>query len=56
MREAITWESTRVRQLFDAAVDSTKHGEPMPGRLSQRLGEALTLAGFAGGVAGGGGD
>ncbi len=44
VREAITWQSTRVRQLFDEAIRTTQRDTPMPGRLLERLGEALALA------------
>jgi high-affinity iron transporter len=45
VREAITWQTTRVRVLFDdAARDAGEVGMPMPGRLMERLGEALVLA------------
>lgn len=44
-REAITWQTTRVRQLLDEAVRSTQQPDvPLPGRLMERLGEAMTLA------------
>ena len=44
VREAITWQTTRVRQLLSEAAATTKQAEPMPGRLSERLAEATTLA------------
>lgn len=45
VREAITWQTTRARQRLDEAVRSTKPGQvPMPGRLAERLTEAMTLA------------
>jgi high-affinity iron transporter len=48
-REAITWQTTRARQLLDEAVRSTKPGQiPMPGRLAERLTEAATLADLPG--------
>jgi high-affinity iron transporter len=44
-REAITWQTTRVRQLLDEAVRSAEQVDvPMPGRLMERLGEAMALA------------
>ncbi len=43
-REAVTWQTTRVRQLLDEAVRSTQGSAPLPGRLLERLGEASTLA------------
>ena len=45
MREAITWQTSRVRQLLADALRSTQDAlVPMPGRLLERLGEAMTLA------------
>jgi high-affinity iron transporter len=44
IRESITWQTTRVRQLFDESVRTAQHNTPLPGRLMERLGEALTLA------------
>ncbi|MDB5296092.1 MAG: iron permease [Phycisphaerales bacterium] len=44
-REAITWQTTRVRVLLDEATRSAAAKDhPMPGRLLERLGEAVTLA------------
>ena len=43
-REAITWETTRVRQLLAESGRAVKDPEPMPGRLAESLGEATTLA------------
>jgi high-affinity iron transporter len=44
VREAITWETARVRQLLAAARDAAAHPDvPMPGRLAEELGEASTL-------------
>lgn len=43
-REAITWQTSRVRQLLDEAVRSTRQSSPLPGRLLERLGEAAALA------------
>lgn len=42
-RESITWQSTRVRQLLDECARSVTKDEPLPGRLMERLGEAITL-------------
>ena len=45
VREAITWHTARVRQLLADATHSTEHADtPLPGRLRERLGEAITLA------------
>ncbi len=44
VREAITWQTSRVRQLLDEAVRTTTVDLPLPGRLMERLGEAMTLA------------
>ena len=45
VREAITWQTSRVRQLLAAATAATEHPQvPMPGRLAEQLGEAATLA------------
>jgi high-affinity iron transporter len=45
VREAITWQTTRVRQLFDEATRDAAHPDaPLPGRLMEQLGEALALA------------
>ncbi len=45
VREAITWQTSRVRQLLAEALHSTHEADvPMPGRLLERLGEAMTLA------------
>ena len=44
VREAITWQTTRVRQLVGEAAATTKQPTPMPGRLRERLAEATTLA------------
>ena len=43
-REAITWQTSRVRQLLDDSFRSTQANTPLPGRLMERLGEAMTLA------------
>ena len=44
-REAITWQSTRVRQLFSEATRAVARTDlPMPGRLMEWLGETLALA------------
>jgi high-affinity iron transporter len=43
-REAITWQTTRARQLLDEAARSTHRDIPMPGRLAERFAEAMTLA------------
>lgn len=43
-REAITWQTTRVRQLLSQIDHAASQSVPMPGRLRQRLAEALTLA------------
>lgn len=44
VREAVTWQTTRVRQLFDEAARSAERSVAMPGRLLEQLGEALALA------------
>ena len=45
VREAITWQTSRVRQLLADATHSTDHADaPMPDRLMERLGEATALA------------
>lgn len=43
-REAVTWQTTRVRQLVSEAATLTKQGTPMPGRLREMLAEATTLS------------
>lgn len=43
-REAITWQTTRVRQLLAEIAASAREKQPMPGRLRERLGEAVALA------------
>jgi len=43
-REAITWQTTRVRQLLAEIDQSAAKPVPLPGRLRQRLAEAVTLA------------
>lgn len=43
-REAITWQTTRVRQLLSQIEHAASQSVPMPGRLRQRLAEATTLA------------
>jgi high-affinity iron transporter len=43
-REAITWQTTRARQLLDEATRSAQQDVPMPGRLKERAAEAVTLA------------
>ena len=44
-REAVTWQTTRVRQLLSEAARSTQQtNAAMPGRLRERLAEAATLA------------
>ncbi len=43
-REAVTWQTTRVRQLLDEATRSANGKVALPGRLLERLGEAATLA------------
>ena len=49
VREAITWQTARVRQLLAAASNSAAHADvPMPGRLAEELGEAATLAAVPG--------
>lgn len=44
VREAITWQTTRARQLLDEAVRSTRKPVAMKHRLSERVIEAMTLA------------
>jgi high-affinity iron transporter len=44
VREAITWQTTRARQLLDEAVRSTQRDIKMSGRLCERLAEARILA------------
>jgi hypothetical protein len=45
VREAVTWQTTRARQLLDEAARSTRRQDvPMPGRLAERLTEAAVLA------------
>ena len=49
VREAITWQTARVRQLLAAAALAAGHPDvPMPGRLAEGLGEAATLAAVPG--------
>ncbi|MDB5327844.1 MAG: High-affinity iron transporter, partial [Phycisphaerales bacterium] len=43
-REAVTWQTTRVRQLLSEAARSTQQPHAMPGRLREHLAEAATLA------------
>lgn len=43
-REAITWQTTRVRQLLDQATRAAQVDLAMPGRLMERIGEATALA------------
>ena len=43
-REAITWQTTRVRQLLSEIEATAKEQVPLPGRLRERLAEATTLA------------
>ena len=43
-REAITWQTTRARQLLDQAGRISRDPVVMPGRLQELLGEAITLA------------
>lgn len=43
-REAISWQSARVRSLLDQAERSVRGSVPLPGRLDERLGEAMALA------------
>lgn len=43
-REAITWQTTRARELLAIGAASTKSNVPMPGRLIERFAEALALA------------
>ena len=44
-REAITWQTARVRQLLtDMNVAAGRPGTPMPGRLDELMGEATALA------------
>ena len=45
VREAITWQTARVRELFaDACRNATHPDTPLPGRLIEALGEAARLA------------
>ncbi len=45
VREAITWQTARVRKLLAAAAAAADHADvPMPGRLAEMLAEATTLA------------
>ncbi len=49
VREAITWQTARVRQLLAAASAAADHPDvPLPGRLAEELGEAATLAAVPG--------
>ena len=49
VREAITWQTARVRQLLAEATSAAAHPDvPMPGRLAEQLGEAATLAAVPG--------
>ncbi len=49
VREAITWQTTRVRQLLASVTTAAAHADvPMPGRLAEELGEAVTLAAVPG--------
>jgi high-affinity iron transporter len=49
VREAITWQTARVRQLLAAAGAAADHPQvPLPGRLAEQLGEAATLAAVPG--------
>ncbi len=43
-REAITWQTSRARQLLDEAARCTESLPAMPGRLLERLSEANSLA------------
>lgn len=43
-REAITWQTTRVRQLFAQAIKTSGGTLEMPGRIREELAEATTLA------------
>ena len=44
-REALTWQATRARQLMSEAAHAVARTDtPMPGRLQEELGEAVTLA------------
>ncbi|HEX8325052.1 MAG TPA: hypothetical protein VF595_14200 [Tepidisphaeraceae bacterium] len=43
-REAITWQTTRARQLLSEVGRSTQQPHAMPGRLRERLAEAAVLA------------
>jgi high-affinity iron transporter len=44
VREAITWQTTRARALLDQAQRSAQDQVAMPGRLAERLAEAIALA------------
>jgi len=48
VRESITWQTSRVRQLLDDALRTMRKEAPLPGRLMERLGEAMTLADLPG--------
>ncbi len=49
VREAITWQTARVRQLLADATGAADHADvPLPGRLAEELGEAATLAALPG--------
>lgn len=50
-REAVTWQTTRARVLLDEAAQSAKEPIAMPGRLLERLAEAVTLADLPGELA-----
>ena len=52
VRESITWQTARIRQLLaDAALAVNHTDTPMPGRLREELGEAITLAQLPPGLA-----
>jgi high-affinity iron transporter len=44
VREAITWQTTRVRALLDEALQDAQHDVPMPNRMLELLGEISALA------------
>ena len=49
VREAITWQTARVRQLLAEATSAAAHSDvPLPGRLAAELGEASALAAVPG--------